>query len=963
MELTAYHAKYFAYELTKKRPSDDPQKLGSTLLDAQVDIKPHQVDAALFAFHSPLSKGSILADEVGLGKTIEAGMVIAQKWAERKRKILVIAPANLRKQWFQELQDKFFLPSVILEKKSFDEFIHRGIFNPFDQEKIIIISYQYAKLQSAYIKAIKWDLVVIDEAHRLRNVYKPGNIIANSIRSTLLPFDKILLTATPLQNSLMELYGLVSIIDEFVFGDIKSFKAKYNRDTNQINQEDFDILKIRLRPVIQRTLRRQVQPYVSYTNRIPMVEEFYPSDDEQKLYELVSDYLQEEELYALPRSQRSLMTLILRRLLASSTFAIAGTLEALANKLDRLFNQSQVNNDEGEISNDFETYDEIVDEWEEDEEEIYPLNNSNSLNIESLEREKEAIKKYASLAKSIEENSKGKKLLQALVKGFAEMERLKAPKKALIFTESTRTQTYLKKILEINGYGGQVVLFNGSNSDADSKLVYQNWLGKHKNTDKISGSKSSDMRAALVECFKDERSIMVATEAAAEGVNLQFCSLVVNYDMPWNPQRIEQRIGRCHRYGQKHDVVVINFLNLANAADVRVYQLLNDKFHLFNLVFGASDEVIGQRDAALASIENGIGFEKKIADIYQNCRSREEIEEAFNTLQKELEDTIQDNMNVTQRRLLENFDVEVNEKLRINQANNQIILSKYENWLWDITRFKLKNYAKFSLDHHSFVLNIDPFGENNHPGPYKIGKHIEDANTYRIQHNLAQRIISECKKETLIDKELWFDYSNYIGNISSLKPYAGKQGYLICNYLAVSSIEDEENILLCGITDARELLDKEICEKFFILNAIENNVIVLPSGIEELLQQGIESAQNYILNDVMERNSKNFSFEIEKLDRWADDKRYGLRQQLKDLDAHIKEIKKSIRLAPNLPEKLKLEKERRRLESERDASLIEFESSAKKIEQEKDQLLDVVEKRLNQLVKNETLFRIRWKLI
>ena len=142
MHLTPYHAKYYAYELTKRSASDSMQKLASTLVDAQVDLNPHQVEAALFAFRSPLSKGAILADEVGLGKTIEAGLVISQKWAERKRKILVITPANLRKQWSQELQDKFFLPSVILEAKTFNDFIKAGNLHPFEQPAIILCSYQ-----------------------------------------------------------------------------------------------------------------------------------------------------------------------------------------------------------------------------------------------------------------------------------------------------------------------------------------------------------------------------------------------------------------------------------------------------------------------------------------------------------------------------------------------------------------------------------------------------------------------------------------------------------------------------------------------------------------------------------------------------------------------------------------------------------------------------------------------------
>src|SRR5690349_2269790 len=146
MQLTPYHAKYFAYELTKRYSSNSLQKFTASLSDAQVDLNPHQIDAALFAFHSPLSKGAVLADEVGLGKTIEAGIVISQKWAERKRKILIITPANLRKQWNQEIADKFFLPSIILETKSFNEELKIANFNPFVQKEIIIIcSYQFVR--------------------------------------------------------------------------------------------------------------------------------------------------------------------------------------------------------------------------------------------------------------------------------------------------------------------------------------------------------------------------------------------------------------------------------------------------------------------------------------------------------------------------------------------------------------------------------------------------------------------------------------------------------------------------------------------------------------------------------------------------------------------------------------------------------------------------------------------------
>jgi SNF2 family DNA or RNA helicase len=700
MNLTSYHAKYFAYELTKRYSSNSLEKFTASLSDAQVDLNPHQVDAALFAFHSPLSKGAILADEVGLGKTIEAGIVISQKWAERKRRILIIPPANLRKQWNQEIADKFFLPSIILETKSFNEEIQKANFNPFDQsDKIVLCSYHFARSKAVYVSKVDWDLVVIDEAHRLRNVYKTSNKIARAIKEAVAHSPKILLTATPLQNSILELYGLVSIIDEYTFGDIKSFKAQYSRLSEEKN---FDELKKRLEPVCKRTLRRQVLEYINYTNRSCILQEFTPREDEQKLYNLVSDYLQRPNLYALPAGQRTLMTLILRKLLASSTYAISGTLQGLADKLEatiRRQNGEQVNINEV-FANNYENYEEHKDEWIDDEEEEEIKSEGRIYNADEvveIKKEIVALNEFKKLAKSITVNSKGEVLFTALKKGFEKLQELGANKKAIIFTESTRTQVYLKNILENGGYKDQIVLFNGNNNDPLSNQIYKHWLKSHEGTDRISGSKTADKRAAIVDYFREEATIMIATEAAAEGINLQFCSLVVNYDLPWNPQRIEQRIGRCHRYGQKFDVVVVNFLNNSNAADQRVYQLLDEKFKLFSGVFGASDEVLG-------AIESGVDFEKRIVKIYQTCRTTEAIQLAFDFLQKEMEPQIEQNIDITKRKLLENFDEEVHEKLKINLQQSSEYLGKFENWLWQITNYALYDYAKFNNSETSFYL-------------------------------------------------------------------------------------------------------------------------------------------------------------------------------------------------------------------------------------------------------------------
>lgn len=959
MNFTPYHAKYFAYELTKRSSSDSIQKLAATLVDAQVDLNPHQVEAALFAFRSPLSKGAVLADEVGLGKTIEAALVISQKWAERKRKILVITPANLRKQWSQELLDKFFLPSIIMETRSFNEAIKARNLNPFESKEIVLCSYQFARSKEVYIQSVPWDLVVIDEAHRLRNVYKSSNKIGKSIKKALEHAPKILLTATPLQNSLLELYGLVSIIDDYAFGDIKSFRSQYSRANSTPDEQVFQELKERLKPICKRTLRRQVLEYIKYTNRIALVEEFYPTPEEQRLYDLVSDYLQSESLYALPTSQRQLMTLILRRLLASSTFAISGTLAVLAGRLDNLVSTHTPGNagvDET-ISSDFETYDELKDEWEEDGEEAGEEPKYTEHDIENIKAEIGSLNEFEKLAKSISKNSKGEKLITALERGFTELKRLGAKRKAIIFTESTRTQEYLRKTLEERGYAGKVVLFNGSNNDPKSREIYKNWIGRHAGTDRVTGSKTADMRAAIVDYFREDATIMIATEAAAEGINLQFCSLVVNYDLPWNPQRIEQRIGRCHRYGQEFDVVVVNFLNKANEADQRVYQLLNEKFNLFNGVFGSSDEVLG-------SIESGVDFEKRIARIYQDCRTPEQIEMAFNDLQKELDTQISTEMNKTRQKLLENFDEEVHEKLRINLEESKAYLSKYENWLWSITRFYLGSDADFASDEHSFSLKRNPFPDTQiHPGPYRIGKNIDDSNVYRISHPLAQKIIGRCKEYSLPEKELVFDYSGTPKKISILEPLIGKSGWLMAQGLSVSSFETEDYVLLSGFASDGQALDMEQCHRLFSLSAAERGADIQITNTDiQGLKDDLARRKNVILSDINTRNADYFEQELEKLDKWGEDRRNSLKITLKELDDQIKETKKQARLAPNLPEKLKLEKERRKLEAQRDEAWKEYDGAAKEIEKSKDGLIDEIEKKLSQEIKEEQLFLINWTL-
>lgn len=949
--MTPYHAKYFAHELTKRCSSESVEKLAGALVDAQVELNPHQVSAALFAFKSPLSKGAILADEVGLGKTIEAGILLSQKWAERKRKILIIVPSSLRKQWNRELLEKFFLLSEILESRNFNQILKQGQPNPFDQEAIVICSYQFAANKSDFLTRIPWDLVVIDEAHRLRNVYKQQNRTARILRDALARTPKILLTATPLQNSLMELYGLVSFIDEHIFGDQKSFKQRYSKLTTD---DTFMELKKRLAPICQRTLRRQVLEYIKYTNRVPITQEFTPTQDEQVLYEMVSEYLRRENLHALPPSQRSLMTLVMRKLLASSTYAIAGALDSLARKLnsklkddDQLKATLEVRDD---LADDFELLDEFEDEWPEDVDEEDLLS---SADIEAIQAEINDLESFRDLAVSISENAKGQSLLQALDAGFAKARSLDAPEKAIIFTESRRTQDYLLRILHETPFGDRIVLFNGSNNDPKSREICAAWKDRHAGSDGLTGSRTADMRSALVDYFRDEAKVMIATEAAAEGINLQFCSLVVNYDLPWNPQRIEQRIGRCHRYGQKHDVVVVNFLNKSNAADQRVYQLLDEKFQLFSGVFGASDEVLG-------SIESGIDFEKRIAGIYQNCRAPDEIQMEFNLLRKELDDQISEAMDQTRQQLLENFDSEVHEKLRVNLEVSQEYLNRYESLLLQLTRFSLGAAARFDERVPIFDLLRNLYPQDSIAlGRYKLGPAVSDAHIYRLGHPLAKRIVSNAASAELPFCHLIFHYSNSSIQISVLKDLVGKSGQLSLTKLTIESAETQDHLIWAAKTDEGQILEAEQCARLFSLPATASETSAAPFVLNDL----IESRSQAVLAKIAEQNATYFEQEMDKLESWADDRKRSLEIQIKDLDVEIKQLRADARKLAKLEDKVKAQRHIKQLEQKRNASRRELFDAQDAIDKEKDGLLDSVEERLKQTTSRALLFNFSWTLV
>ena len=438
--ITKYHAKYYATVLSNQAIGGQIDSLSPSLLNAAVDINPHQIEAALFAFQSPLSKGVIFADEVGLGKTIEAGLVLCQYWAVGKRKIIVICPASIRKQWGYELTEKFGIENEVLDARNYRDYERRGL-DPLDQKKVVICSYNFAARKKDEIKRHGFDFAIIDEAHKLRNVYKKKAKTAQAIKEALSDVKKLLLTATPFQNSLMELFGLTSVVDDNIFGDARSFRAEYVYD------ENLSDLRQRLLPYYQRTLRRDVKEYINYTNRLPITQQFDATDLESKLYEDVSEFLRREDIYSVPKRQRMLTTMIIRKILASSTYALIGTLRTVKARLEQMLNNEAAR----QLT--------LADYMDEDEAELYEeddddenLLEDEKIDLDKLREEIHTIEGFIETALKIQHDSKSEALLQALDQSFQMLPKTGAKQKALIFTESTRTQQYLKDYLNQHGY-------------------------------------------------------------------------------------------------------------------------------------------------------------------------------------------------------------------------------------------------------------------------------------------------------------------------------------------------------------------------------------------------------------------------------------------------------------------------------------------------------------------------------
>jgi len=542
-------------------------------------------------------------------------------------------------------------------------------------------------------------------------------------------------------------------------------------------------------------------------------------------------------------------------------------------------------------------------------------------------------------------------LVSALPQAMQQIVEKGGQRKAVIFTESVRTQAYLAALLTASGYADDIVLLNGQNSDPSSQALYRSWLARHRGTDAISGSKTADMKAAVVEAFRDSKAVLIATESGAEGINLQFCSLVINYDLPWNPQRVEQRIGRCHRYGQKIDVTVVNFLNLKNRAEQRVFELLSEKFMLFRGVFGASDEVLGV-------IERGVDIERRILEIVQSARNEDEVNAAFDKLQADLQDQISDQVLDARNRLLESVDEQVVRQLKTRDGEIRQSLSEFDLSLLLIAKAELPDAIFHADDKRRFDYQGQTF-TTEWPLADDRGWQF-----FRLtEGTLAPQLIEGAKARAYnAAGHLRFDLTAYPGRMGDVELLKGTTGWArVAKLRLVTPALTREHLVISVLPDNGQDVHPDTIER---LMAVPATIADADGPVPEQDLATIETRRRQELFDQAEQqNAAWLDDESEKLDAYAEDLEKSFETELKGVEAEIKAAKKALR-GSSLPMAEKLAEKRRVsvMEGRRDKLKSDFFERRAAIRVEVESMLDRIQESLKLVPTMTPLFTIRWEV-
>ena len=926
-----------AEELTRIRRADERLRIAVSQRCGRIDPNPHQIDAVIFALQRIPEGGCILADEVGLGKTIEAGLVIAQLLAEGRQRILLIVPKSLVGQWQSELYSLFGI-QVREGGPDPEAFAGAGVF---------IVHREFAGgLKGAPLisSAEPFDLVVIDEAHEIfAGIYKrfdkAGNYkadaseaqIADRVRSFLRPSGTpvLLLTATPIQNSLTELWGLVQYIEptDELLGRLPTFRDVFcdGSDRGQNVDQAFE-LKQRLRTVVQRTLRRQAQAFleVPFVDRQARLIEFSMSPEEQELYEQVTAWLMDPYSCAFSPKNRRLLLIGFHRRMASSLAALRASLERVAERLRKQLNSK--GQTPPDLFQEGELIDEFAAEFDEDRDEIVKLQDDERdasssgrdelpveqlpLKLQRLGEELLRIEGFISKADSLPRDSKAECLLDAVRVTRDHGERGDGSGKVVIFTESIRTQDSLFDLLVQNGFEpDKVTLFRGNNDHPRARSAYERWMieVEQHNAEQNHPSRSIGVRLALIHEFRTQSSVFISTEAGAKGLNLQFCETLINYDLPWNPQRIEQRIGRVHRYGQRRGVTVLNFIDRGNEAQRLTFEILSQKLDLFGKVLDASDVVLHEPttdnpEPLIGGL--GVEFESQLRQIYRDARSIEDVTEQLRELRQKMEsrrkefddeqartaDLISTRLDDSVKQVFSRWQDELPEGLAELDRDLDRLLTGYLQAIEvSYERHETAGRIVFSIGaasrlpaqcEHGVVVLVGPPSDEI------------DAEPFQPTHPLFVAAVAEARAATANAPHIAWQIP---GDASlQLHGLRGRNGQLVVTKVAFRGFEPVDRLIVTVLLEGdQEPLDEQAVTE--LLSCVATDIDGDTSAGQDIsidtdaLADAIDDAVLDEQFEVSELEEARFQKKVETLDRYLDDQVLVLRRQQATLSRRLEE--------------------------------------------------------------------------
>ena len=902
MTLHPFNQRILAEDLVRIRRPDDLEGYAASQRQARIDPNPHQIDAVIFALRRLREGGCILADEVGLGKTIEAGLVIAQSRAEGVQRVLLIVPKSLIGQWQNELANLFAIQAQDDQRS----FVAPGVY---------LVGREFAGSErgaSALGAVPPFDLVVIDEAHEIfAGLHKRYDrdglygetsdeaLMAHRVRGFLRSSAVLLLTATPMQNSLAELWGLVQYVEPTgtLLGDIATFRKVFcDEDDRTLVPGQEHELQQRLAVVLQRTLRRQAQEFLDrpFTARRCRLYQYNMSEDERSLYDDVTEYLLQPSLYAFSGRQRRLLLIGFHRRMASSIPALAASLENVAARLRRMCGKPGHDDAAEVMYRDLEDDDEIVETAEEQ---------ASATDESAVLAELARVEGFIARAKSLPDDAKARSFQDAIRVVLNLEPNGGGSGKAVVFTESITTQEYLRTLLLAMGLRDEeVTLFRGVNDHDRAQQAYARWQQEEGSRFPrgMKPSREVAIRLALVHEFRTRSRVLICTEAGAKGLNLQFCNTVINYDLPWNPQRIEQRIGRCHRYSQEHDVTVVNFLARDNDAHRLTFEILSQKLDLFGRVLDASDTVLHEprTDAPeLVVSALSVELESDLRSIYSRSRTLDEVTREIAALRDKIEEkrvVYEREYERTSQIIESRFDENVRKVFKNLREELPHGLADLDRDLADLVEGYL---ASRSLEHERFeqagrmVFQIAPDAAL----PAEIGegrrfatgdaRSLQDAEALNLVHPLVRTAIAEARN--WCGGSLIFELpSNPPSDLAAL---AGGIGHLRVALVDYTGFEPIQRLVAAAVIDGNPI-DPIVAKSLIHLDARDSSDLALTVD-PELLNDALDEAVFVDQREIEKSEQKHFEQAIRQLERFAQDKILVLRRERSSISEKLRYAK------------------------------------------------------------------------